>query len=161
MCATLTQPPTCSQGIWVGGRKICAIGLSVSRWVTYHGLALNVESRALPGFSHIVPCGIEEREVTTIECELARRRNRAGLDVGEDAGGGVAGTGTGTGTGTGRGAGCAGGGGGGGVGAQATLATVDGAKHVLKSAFEEVFGPLGMVGERGKARLSRRAVVSG
>jgi lipoyl(octanoyl) transferase len=49
-------------GVWADGRtkKLCAIGINASRWVTIHGLALNVTPEALPGFDHIVPCGIDE-----------------------------------------------------------------------------------------------------
>jgi lipoate-protein ligase B len=56
-------------GVWVHDRKICAIGVRVSRWVSMHGLALNVD----PDLSHfklIVPCGLRGREVTTMACEL-------------------------------------------------------------------------------------------
>lgn len=58
-------------GIWLGSRKIAAIGVAVRKWVTYHGFALNV-STPLEPFSRIVPCGIppEEGTVTSIEREL-------------------------------------------------------------------------------------------
>ena len=49
-------------GVWVEGRKIAAVGLSVSRWVTMHGFALNVTTD-LKGFDAIVPCGIADRRV--------------------------------------------------------------------------------------------------
>ncbi len=59
-------------GVWVGGdRKICAIGLHVTRWVSWHGFALNVKNR-LEEFSYIVPCGIADRGVTSMERELQR-----------------------------------------------------------------------------------------
>lgn len=44
-------------GVWVGTRKICAVGVSASRWITMHGLALNVVNDLSP-FSDIIPCGI-------------------------------------------------------------------------------------------------------
>ncbi len=58
-------------GVWVGREKICAIGVAITRWVTYHGLALNV-STALDHFDLIVPCGIRERGVTSLEKLLGR-----------------------------------------------------------------------------------------
>ena len=44
-------------GVWVGSDKICAVGVSASRWVTMHGLALNVTSD-LKNYEKIIPCGI-------------------------------------------------------------------------------------------------------
>jgi lipoate-protein ligase B len=52
-------------GVWVGTDKICAIGVRVHRWITMHGLALNV-SPDLGPFSFITPCGIVERGVTSM-----------------------------------------------------------------------------------------------
>lgn len=60
-------------GIWVDGqRKICAMGMHCSRWVTYHGFALNVTNN-LSEFDYIVPCGIEDKGVTSIEQEAGMR----------------------------------------------------------------------------------------
>lgn len=56
-------------GVWVGGRKICAMGVRVSRWVSMHGLALNVDPD-LEQFSLIVPCGLHGRTVTSLQREL-------------------------------------------------------------------------------------------
>jgi lipoic acid synthetase len=58
-------------GVWVGGRKIMAIGVRISRWVTCHGIAFNVNTN-LEHFSWIVPCGLEGKEVTSLERELRR-----------------------------------------------------------------------------------------
>jgi lipoyl(octanoyl) transferase len=53
-------------GVWAGGEKIAAIGLSVSRCVTMHGFALNVNTN-LEHFAWIVPCGIRTKGVTSIK----------------------------------------------------------------------------------------------
>jgi lipoate-protein ligase B len=58
-------------GVWVGDEKIAAIGISVRRWITMHGLALNVNPR-LEHFSLIHPCGILDKGVTSIVRVLAR-----------------------------------------------------------------------------------------
>lgn len=53
-------------GVWVGGQKVAALGVRASRWVTYHGLALNVAPDLEP-FRHIVPCGITDRPVASVQ----------------------------------------------------------------------------------------------
>jgi lipoate-protein ligase B len=58
-------------GVWVEDRKIASIGVHVTRWVTYHGFALNV-CTDLADFDLIVPCGIDEVQMTTIEREAGR-----------------------------------------------------------------------------------------
>lgn len=56
-------------GVWVDGlRKICAIGIHCSRWVTAHGFALNVHND-LSEFGYIVPCGISDAHVTSVQLE--------------------------------------------------------------------------------------------
>ena len=64
-------------GVWIdhleqkNPRKICAMGVKASRWVTMHGFALNVNTD-LSYFKHIVPCGIDDKAVTSIEQELGK-----------------------------------------------------------------------------------------
>lgn len=68
-------------GIWIGRdtaheRKIAAIGIKCSRHVTMHGLALNVNTD-LGLFDHIIPCGIQDKEVSSMEKELGRKLDMA------------------------------------------------------------------------------------
>lgn len=64
-------------GVWLDPdqkgreRKICAMGIKCSRWITMHGFAFNVNTD-LGYFSHIVPCGIENKQVTSLQKELGR-----------------------------------------------------------------------------------------
>lgn len=63
-------------GVWLDGdkptaRKICAMGVKSSRWVTMHGIGFNINSD-LSYFNHIVPCGIEDKSVTSLQRELGR-----------------------------------------------------------------------------------------
>jgi len=59
-------------GVWVEDRKIAAMGIRSSRWVTMHGFALNVEPD-LSYFSNIVPCGIQDKQVTSIYHETGTK----------------------------------------------------------------------------------------
>ena len=49
-------------GVWIEGRKVAAVGIKVSKWITMHGFALNI-CPDLSGFDRIVPCGIADRSV--------------------------------------------------------------------------------------------------
>lgn len=70
-------------GVWIDTaiagkeRKICAIGVRCSRWITMHGFAFNVNTD-LSYFNHIIPCGINNKQVTSLEKELGYQ-----LDVNE------------------------------------------------------------------------------
>ncbi len=64
-------------GVWVdagkkNARKICALGVRTSRWVTMHGFALNVNTD-LDYFNNIIPCGISNKKVTSIKNELEKQ----------------------------------------------------------------------------------------
>jgi len=67
-------------GVWLDwtneqrARKICALGVKTSRWVTMHGLAMNVNTD-LNYFNHIVPCGIQDKAVTSLKKELNSDQN--------------------------------------------------------------------------------------
>lgn len=64
-------------GVWLDvgtpfARKICALGVRASRWVTMHGFALNVNAN-LGYFDHIIPCGIKGKAVTSLNVELGKK----------------------------------------------------------------------------------------
>jgi lipoyl(octanoyl) transferase len=67
-------------GVWIDAhdpekaRKICAMGIRCSRWITMHGIALNVNTD-LDYFNNIVPCGIDDKAVTSMQKELNRHIN--------------------------------------------------------------------------------------
>jgi lipoyl(octanoyl) transferase len=67
-------------GVWTSGRKIASIGVHARDWVTWHGFALNVTTE-LSYFDLIVPCGIPEATMTSVERELTERRNGVCLAV--------------------------------------------------------------------------------
>ena len=64
-------------GVWIDAgvkgreRKICAMGVRCSRWITMHGFALNVNTD-LRFFDHIIPCGIQNKQVSSLQAELGR-----------------------------------------------------------------------------------------
>lgn len=68
-------------GVWIdyeegakNPRKICALGVKSSRWVTMHGFAFNVNTD-LNYFKNIIPCGIDDKAVTSIEAEVGKKQN--------------------------------------------------------------------------------------
>ena len=52
-------------GIWVGDKKVAALGIKLKKWVSYHGIAINIDPD-MAGFRNIVPCGIKEFGVTSM-----------------------------------------------------------------------------------------------
>lgn len=58
-------------GVWIKGKKIAFIGVALKKWVTYHGISLNVNNDLTP-FDWFVPCGHPEEVVTSMEMELGR-----------------------------------------------------------------------------------------
>lgn len=67
-------------GVWLDvnnkakARKICALGVKMSRWVSLHGLAMNINTE-LNYFNHIVPCGIDDKAVTSLKNELGESQD--------------------------------------------------------------------------------------
>lgn len=72
-------------GVWldyekrINPRKICAIGVKTSRWVTMHGFAFNVNTN-LDYFNYIIPCGIQDKAVTSLEKELGQKMNKGEVE---------------------------------------------------------------------------------
>lgn len=57
-------------GVWIANRKIASLGVGVKRWISMHGFAVNIESKCLPGFQAITPCGIAGVEMTALDREV-------------------------------------------------------------------------------------------
>jgi len=58
-------------GVWIGGKKVCSIGVAVRRWVTWHGFALNVNTD-LAGFRAFQPCGLDPDVMTRLADHVGR-----------------------------------------------------------------------------------------
>jgi lipoate-protein ligase B len=63
-------------GVWVNNEKIAAIGVGARRWVSYHGLALNVDPN-MQHFTHIIPCGIADKPLTSLKAVLGEAPSMA------------------------------------------------------------------------------------
>jgi lipoate-protein ligase B len=68
-------------GVWVNGEKIAAIGVKVSRWITMHGFALNVNTE-LEKFDRIIPCGIFHKGVTSMQKVLGKEVSPDSVRIG-------------------------------------------------------------------------------
>lgn len=67
-------------GVWVNEKKIMAVGVGVKKWVTYHGLAFNF-ANSLEGFKLIVPCGIKDKDVTSLHLLLSQEVTRGEIEA--------------------------------------------------------------------------------
>ena len=59
-------------GVWVGGKKIAAIGIRVSRWVAYHGCSININNN-LKHYKKIIPCGLDNNKITSVTKESKKK----------------------------------------------------------------------------------------
>jgi lipoyl(octanoyl) transferase len=66
-------------GVWLGKRKIAAIGVRARSWITFHGMSFNLTDE-LEGFNKIIPCGIEDAEVTCLQQEANMKVNWEDLE---------------------------------------------------------------------------------
>lgn len=69
-------------GIWIQGKKVAAVGIKIKRWITMHGISINVETSSLEHFNGIVPCGLVGRKVCCINDFL----NHDSVDEGKEKG---------------------------------------------------------------------------
>lgn len=67
-------------GVWVDGCKLAAVGVRAKKWVTYHGLALNIHPDLQP-FSFIVPCGISSKPVGSVQGVLENQMGQKGAEA--------------------------------------------------------------------------------
>jgi lipoate-protein ligase B len=70
----LSTRPKGSPGLWVGTRKIASVGVRVSRFTTYHGMAINIRND-LSIFDSIIPCGLDNVEMTSVLRETGKRHS--------------------------------------------------------------------------------------
>jgi len=55
------------RGVWLKNKKIASIGVAIKKWVSYHGLSINIDKRIHQGFDRISPCGMSSREICCLE----------------------------------------------------------------------------------------------
>jgi lipoate-protein ligase B len=58
-------------GLWIGEKKIASIGVQLKKWVSFHGIAININNN-LAIFKHIVPCGLDDVVITSVEKEISK-----------------------------------------------------------------------------------------
>lgn len=69
-------------GVWVNNKKIASLGVGVKKWISFHGLALNVCGDLAP-FQEITPCGLQGVEMTSIQKQLPKASSVSVLEVGD------------------------------------------------------------------------------
>jgi lipoyl(octanoyl) transferase len=72
-------------GVWVDNYKVAAVGIKCRKWITQHGVAINVESSSVAGFDNIVPCGLVGRQVGCVNQFLQEQQQPKALTVAEFA----------------------------------------------------------------------------
>ena len=55
------------RGIWVNGKKVCSLGIGIRKWISYHGVSINLDKRVHEGFKVIVPCGLQSEEISSLQ----------------------------------------------------------------------------------------------
>ena len=65
-----------TRGVWINGKKVASIGIGIKKWVTYHGISINVDMDLEP-FGHIDVCGDRDIKVTSVAKELSKRIDMA------------------------------------------------------------------------------------
>jgi len=69
-------------GIWVNGNKIAAIGIKISKWIAYHGCSINIDNN-LNDYDKIIPCGLDNKKVTSIFNEKKIKIKNVNRDLAE------------------------------------------------------------------------------
>lgn len=56
-----------ARGVWIKNKKIASIGIGIRKWVSYHGISINIDKRIHEGFNKIIPCGMNANEICCLE----------------------------------------------------------------------------------------------